>query len=117
MIVGDPILLAGKNAASYVWNTHKGNFITKIAKSAYAFFMGIKVQLSEARLYIARDATKNTYARPILERTIDIIDASETPSVLQRSATVEKGNDLAASATSQTAGQGVTAGRLSLIHI
>lgn len=111
MIVGDPILLAGKNAASYVWNTHKGNFITKIAKSAYAFFMGIKVQLSEARLYIARDATKNTYARPILERTIDIIDASETPSVLQRSATVEKGNDLAASATSQTAGQGVTAGR------
>ena len=71
-----PIALSGKNAASYVWNSYEGNFIAKMAKSAYAFFMGAKVCLSEARKYIASDATKNTYARSILERSVTLIDAN-----------------------------------------
>ena len=35
----DPILLTGKSAASYVWNTYKGNFIVRMEKSAHAFFI------------------------------------------------------------------------------
>ena len=76
MINVPPIALSGKNAASYVWNSYEGNFIAKMAKSAYAFFMGTKVCLSEARKYIASDATKNTYARSILERSVTLIDAN-----------------------------------------
>ena len=72
-----PIVLSGKSAASYVWNSYEGNCIAKMAKSAYAFFMGTRVRLSEARKYIARDATKNTYARSILERSVEVIDGSE----------------------------------------
>ena len=76
MINVPPIALSGKNAASYVWNSYEGNFIAKMAKSAYAFFMGTKVCSSEARKYIASDATKNTYARSILERSVTLIDAN-----------------------------------------
>ena len=72
-----PIVLSGKSAASYVWNSYEGNCIAKMAKSAYAFFMGTRVCLSDARKYIARDATKNTYARSILERSVEVIDASD----------------------------------------
>ena len=73
-----PIVLSGKSAASYVWNSYEGNcIIAKMAKSAYAFFMGTRVRLSEARKYIACDATKNTYARSILERSVEVIDGSE----------------------------------------
>ena len=69
-----PILLTGKSAASYVWNTYKGNFVARMAKSARAFLTSTKVCFSEARLYVNRNATKNTYARSILERTVNSIE-------------------------------------------
>lgn len=75
--MNEPILLTGRCAASYVWNTCKASFVTRMAKSAHAFLMNIKVCFSEAQLYINRHATENTCARSILERTVNTLEAGK----------------------------------------
>ena len=77
--MSSPIFLTGREAASYQWNTYQGNLIVKAVKAAASFVKGVldrfSVSEADARQYVNRTDTQNTYARSILERQIRVIDA------------------------------------------
>ncbi len=76
--MSSPIFLTGTEAASYQWNTYQGNLIVKAVKAATSFVKGVldrfSVSEADARQYVNRTDTQNTYARSILERQIRVID-------------------------------------------